>query len=55
MRVIAYPNRHYAPDAESLALADTVIDSLGELASTIRMARASSQGADGGLSHRLNS
>ena len=26
MHVIAYPNRHYAPDAESLALADAVID-----------------------------
>jgi len=31
MHVIAYPNRHYAPDATSLALADAVIDSLDDL------------------------
>ena len=55
MHVIAYPNRHYAPDAESLALADAVIDSLWELASTIGVARASSRGTDRGVNHRLNS
>ena len=31
MRVIAYPNRHYPPSAEALALADVVLDSLAEL------------------------
>ena len=31
MRVIAYPNPHYPPDAEALALADAVIGSLAEL------------------------
>ncbi len=31
MRVVAYPNRHYAPSADVLASADVVIDSLGEL------------------------
>ncbi len=35
MNVVAYPNRHYAPDAEALAFADTVIDSLGELAAAV--------------------
>ena len=35
MRVIAYPNRHYPPDPESLALADSVIDSLSELPATL--------------------
>jgi HAD superfamily hydrolase (TIGR01509 family) len=36
MHVIAYPNRHYRPEAEALALADTVIDSLDELATAVR-------------------
>jgi HAD superfamily hydrolase (TIGR01509 family) len=40
MRVVAYPNRHYPPDAEALALADTVIDSLAELAPALGVARA---------------
>ena len=31
MTVIAYPNRHYPPEAEALALADVVIESLDEL------------------------
>jgi beta-phosphoglucomutase-like phosphatase (HAD superfamily) len=31
MRVIAIPNRTYPPDAEALAAADVVIDSLDEL------------------------
>ncbi len=31
MRVIAYPNRHYRPAAEVLALADVVLDSLDGL------------------------
>jgi HAD superfamily hydrolase (TIGR01509 family) len=31
MRVIAYPNRHYPPAAEVLALADVVVESLDEL------------------------
>lgn len=35
MCVIAYPNRHYPPDAPSLALADAVIDSLGELVAAV--------------------
>ena len=36
MHVVAYPNRHYAPDAEALSLADVVIDSLGELERRLR-------------------
>jgi hypothetical protein len=40
MHVIAYPNRHYRPEAEALALADTVIDSLGELATAVRAGAA---------------
>jgi HAD superfamily hydrolase (TIGR01509 family) len=35
MHVIAYPNRHYPPDAEALALAHTVIDSLAELGEAV--------------------
>ena len=31
MRVVAFPNRRYPPDAEALAAADAVIDSLGAL------------------------
>jgi HAD superfamily hydrolase (TIGR01509 family) len=31
LRVIAYPNRHYPPSAEALALADVVLASLDEL------------------------
>ena len=31
MVVIAYPNQHYAPDAEALGLADVVVGALGEL------------------------
>ncbi len=31
MRVIAIPNTHFPPDAESLGLADPVLDSLAEL------------------------
>ena len=31
MRVVAYPNRHYPPAAEVLALADVVLDSLDGL------------------------
>ena len=31
MRVLAFPNRHYPPAADSLALADVVLDSLAEL------------------------
>ena len=48
LHVIAYPNRHYPPDAESLALADAIIDSLGKLAAAIGVAQASSRVADGG-------
>jgi HAD superfamily hydrolase (TIGR01509 family) len=40
MRVIAYPNRHYPPDAPSLALADWVITSLGELVAAVGSAPA---------------
>ena len=32
MRVVAYPNRHYPPAAEVLALADAVVDSMDEVA-----------------------
>jgi phosphoglycolate phosphatase-like HAD superfamily hydrolase len=35
MRVIAYPNSHYSPEAEALALADIVIHSLRELPGVI--------------------
>ena len=35
MHVIAYPNQHYGPDAEALALADVVIDSLEELVAAV--------------------
>jgi HAD superfamily hydrolase (TIGR01509 family) len=31
MRVVAVPNHHYPPDDESLALADVVVPSIGEL------------------------
>ena len=31
MRVIAYPNRHYPPSAEALALADVVLENLSAL------------------------
>jgi HAD superfamily hydrolase (TIGR01509 family) len=31
MRVVAIPNPHYPPDAESLALADVVLDGIGSL------------------------
>ena len=31
MHVIAYPNRHYPPSAEALALADSVVDTVDEL------------------------
>ena len=31
MRVVAVPNPHYPPDDESLALADVVVASIGEL------------------------
>lgn len=40
MHVIAYPNRHYPPDAPSLALADRVITSLGELVAAVGSAPA---------------
>ena len=40
MRVIAYPNRHYPPDAAALALAPIVIDSLAELAAALGETRA---------------
>ena len=31
MQVIAFPNRHYLPDEEALALAVTVVDTMTEL------------------------
>ena len=31
MRVIAYPNRHYPPDADILALADGVFRSMADI------------------------
>ena len=36
MVVIAYPNQHYAPDAEALGLEDVVVGALGELADAVR-------------------
>jgi len=35
MRVVGFPNRHYPPAADALALADVVIDSLDELTPVI--------------------
>jgi hypothetical protein len=35
MHVIAFPNRHYAPGADALALAHTVIDSLTGLVAAV--------------------
>lgn len=35
MRVIAIPNLHFPPDAESLALADVVLTSIGELGDSV--------------------
>jgi hypothetical protein len=35
MDVIAYPNEHYAPDAEALGLARVVIFGLDELAGAV--------------------
>ena len=43
MRVIAYPNRHYPPDAAALALAPIVIDSLAELAAAVGVTRATGE------------
>jgi HAD superfamily hydrolase (TIGR01509 family) len=39
MVVIAYPNEHYAPDAEALGLADVVVGALGELGAAVRRAQ----------------
>jgi HAD superfamily hydrolase (TIGR01509 family) len=36
MRVIAYPNRHYPPAAEVLALADAVVQNLGDVRLSLR-------------------
>ena len=44
MHVIAYPNRHYGPEADALALADAVIDSLGELVAVVRAAETPGRG-----------
>jgi hypothetical protein len=44
MHVIAYPNRHYAPEAEALALADAVIGSLGELVAVVRAVETPGRG-----------
>ena len=41
MRVLAYPNRHYPPEAEVLDLADSVLESLAELTTDIAVAGAS--------------
>jgi hypothetical protein len=35
MRVVAYPNRHYPPDDEALALAEVVLGELGGLGDVI--------------------
>jgi hypothetical protein len=35
MRVIAYPNRHYPPADDALALADTEISRLSDLGLTL--------------------
>jgi len=42
MHVVAYPNRHYPPDTDSLRLADTVITSLDELVAAVGPAPARS-------------
>ena len=39
MMVIAYPNAHYPPDAETLGSADVVIEALGELQAAVDEAR----------------
>jgi beta-phosphoglucomutase-like phosphatase (HAD superfamily) len=44
MSVIAYPNRFYPPDANVLALAHAVIDSLDELVPTITASQDAGQG-----------
>jgi HAD superfamily hydrolase (TIGR01509 family) len=36
MRVVAVPNAHFPPDAESLALADVVVQSVAEVPETVR-------------------
>lgn len=36
MRVVVFPNTHFPPDAESLALADVVVQSLGDVPDAIR-------------------
>jgi len=40
MKVVAYPNRVYAPDADALALAEAVIDSLAQLPHVIGLTGA---------------
>jgi hypothetical protein len=40
--VLAYPNRHYPPAAEALALADSLLESLDELTRNPRNADAGS-------------
>ena len=39
MRVIAYPNRHYPPSAEALALADTVVPHLDDIGALLLATR----------------
>lgn len=46
MFVIAYPNRHYPPDAPSLALAGRVVTSLGELVAAVGSAPAKGQATE---------
>ena len=47
MHVIAYPNQHYPPEAEALALADAVISSLRELPAAIGGALAAGKAGRG--------
>jgi hypothetical protein len=35
MRVIAYPNRHYPPAAETLSLVNVVVTSVDDVATTL--------------------
>jgi HAD superfamily hydrolase (TIGR01509 family) len=44
IRVVAYPNRHFPPSADQLALADVVLDSMAELGAAVRSAASPPSG-----------
>jgi len=53
MRVIAIPNKHFPPDAEALAQADVVLDSLAELtAEAVEPASGANASTSSGLCRR---